>query len=346
MAKSFFRNFTDQMTGGGGKTTDVQIIRAVNHFEGEHSKLQKFRREFDKYTQAILTFDNASHRFFDFTRSLLDSFQTQQRTLTQSCIDIGRIRNEHLKRLHAEINSNLDSLQHTFAKMRVRIDEQNRIQHDYDKTRKQYQASIKRDEQAKVIRLKAELAQLKSTLYLINSELRNDLENFHFDVQNYHVKIVLDLFDNHRKFYKNCRELCADFIKKLRENHLSNPENDVSNFEKETRLTTGTSDETIRLGTSVSQTKQTSYKILHQARVIHDYYAEYDDEIDLVKDEYISVISFHNEEDNQRDVGWEYAEKSNGLIGLFPVNFVVRIYDNEGTNPNLTYESKAESQEI
>ncbi|CAF4294518.1 unnamed protein product, partial [Adineta steineri] len=27
--------------------------------------------------------------------------------------------------------------------------------------------------------------------------------------------------------------------------------------------------------------------------------------------------------------GWEYGEKLDGTIGLFPVNFAVRLYDNE-----------------
>ena len=71
------------------------------------------------------------------------------------------------------------------------------------------------------------------------------------------------------------------------------------------------------------------YKTLYRVQVIHDYVAEYDDEIDLMKDEYLSVIAFRNEEDNKRDTGWEYGEKSNGVIGLFPVNFTIRLYDNE-----------------
>ncbi|CAF4170016.1 unnamed protein product, partial [Rotaria sp. Silwood2] len=105
--------------------------------------------------------------------------------------------------------------------------------------------------------------------------------------------------------------------------------NNEKDFEKETHSSTDVSNKKKPDCIPFSQPERTDYKILHEARVIHDYEAENEDELNLVKDEYISVISFYNEENNIRDNGWEYAEKSDGTIGLFPVNFAVRLYDNE-----------------
>jgi len=329
MAKSFFRNVTEQITGTNSKTTDIQIVQAINRFEDEHSKLLKFKREFDKYTQAILVFDNASHRFFDFIRLLTDSTWSQKATFVQSCIDMGRIRNEHLQQLHKDINLNINLNSNMFEKMKDRIDDQYRIQHDYDKTRKQYQSSIKRDDQIKIDRIKNDLDQLKSALNLLNSELRDELPKFHLDIQNNYIKIILELFDIHGKHYKNLQKLCSRSAKKLQNDRLTESNSTENDFRKEPRLSPINSDKTVPYDTPSSTSKQTDYKILHQARVIHDYKAENEDEIDLIKDEYIDVIAFQNEEDNERDKGWEYAEKSDGTIGLFPVNFAVRLYDNE-----------------
>lgn len=329
MARSFFRNVTDQITGGSGKTTDIQIVQAVNRFEDEHSKILKFRREFDKYTQAILVFDNASFRFFDSIRSLADASWTQQQILDQSCIDIGRIRTEHLQHLHKQINSNFSSLFNTFDLMKVRIDEQYHIQHDYDKTRKQYQASMRRDEQAKVDRIKNDLEQLKSALNLVNGELRRDLEKFHVNVQNQELKIIIELFDIHRNFYKNFHKECSIFVERLQKNPSTDLDKNDNAFQTPPSSSSMDIDKEKLDSIPFSDIKRTDYKILHQARVIHDYEAENDDELDLVKDEYISVISFFNEEYNERDEGWEFAEKSDGTIGLFPVNFAIRLYENE-----------------
>jgi hypothetical protein len=329
MAKSFFRNVTDQITGGGSKTTDIQITQAINRFEDEHSKLSKFKREFEKYTQAILVFDNASYRFNDFIRSLTDSTCSQQPALVQACLGIGRIRAEHLQQLHKEINSNIKLSFNKFDAMKLRIDNQDHIQRDYDKTRKQYQSSVKHDDQIKVDRIKNDLEQLKSALNAINNELRNDLPKFHVDLQDHYVEIIRELFDIHGKYHKNYHKLCSGFIKKIRRNHVPDSNNNDQDDSKETQSSFIDSDMKTVDSTPLTQPKQTDYKILYQACVTHDYKAENDDEIDLIKDEYISVISFLNEEDNEHDKGWEYGEKSDGTIGLFPVNFIIRLYDNE-----------------
>jgi len=329
MAKSFFRNVTDQITGGNGKTTDVQISQAITRFDDDHSKLVKFKREFDKYTQAILVFDNASHRFFDFIRSLTDSTWSQKPTFIQSSIDMGRIRNEHLQQLHKDINSNINLSFDMFDKMKVRIDEQCRMQHDYDKICKQYRSSTKHDEQIKIDRIRNELDQLKSALNLLNNELRYDLPQLHVDLQNHYIKIILELFDIHGKYYKNSQKLCSRSIKQLQGDHLTESNINGHDLKKEARLSTINSNKKVPYSTSLSQRKRAEYKILHQARVIHDYKAENEDEIDLIKDEYIFVISFQNEENNEHDEGWEYAEKSDGTIGLFPINFAIRLYENE-----------------
>jgi hypothetical protein len=329
MAK-FLRSVTDQIIGGGGKTTDIQIVQAVTHFEDEHSKLLKFKREFDKYTQAILTFDNASYRFFDSIRSLTGSTWSQQPILDQSCLDIGRIRGEHLHNLNKQIVSNIDLTLNTFKKMNERIDEQSRIQRDYDRTRKQYQSSIKHDEQTKIDRIQNDLDQLKSALHLVNQELRDDLPKFHLDLQNQYVQLFIELFGIHGKYSKTFHKLCSSFIEKIQGKKSTNSDttND-NNLKKETQSSSVMSEKKKRHYSPISQLKHTDYKILHQVHVIHDYKAEHEDEIDLIKDEYISVIAFHNSDDNEHDTGWEYGEKSDGTIGLFPVNFAVRLYENE-----------------
>ena len=329
MAKSFLRSVTDQITGASGKPTDAQLAQAFTRFDDEQAKLLKFKREFDKYTQAILVFDNASHRFFDYIRSLTDSTWSQQPTFIQSCIDMGRIRNEHLQQLHKETNSNINLTSDLFEKMQDRINEQYQLQHDHDKIHKQYRSSVKRDEQIKVDLIKNELDQLRSALNLLNTELRDELPQFHVNLQTHYIKIILDLLDIHGKYYKSLQKLCSRSIKKFQGRH-SRDLNDEENEVRE-RATSSLVNSDYRMShyAPSPQSKQTSHKILHQARVIHDYKAENDDEIDLIKDEYITVIAFPNEEEYEHDKGWEYAEKSDGTIGLFPVNFAIRLYDNE-----------------
>jgi hypothetical protein len=330
MAKSFLRNVTDQITGGNSKTTDIQIVQAISRFNDEHAKLVRFKREFDKYTQARLVFDNASYRFFDFIRSLPDSSTwSQQAALAQSCVDIGRIHSENLQLLNKQIHSSIDLSYSTFKAMQVRIDEQHHTQHDYDKTRRHYESSIKRDERMKVDRIKNELDQLKSALNLINTELRDDLPKFQVNLQNDYIKMIIELFDIHAKYHKNSYKLYSRSIKNFHRDVSTSINDNRNDSRMETQSSTIDDETTKPTYKQLSNSKRSDYKILHQARVIHDYKAENEDEIDLIKDEYISVILFENEEDNIRDKDWEYAKKSDGTIGLFPINFAVRLYYNE-----------------
>lgn len=329
MAKSFLRSVTDQITGSGSKTTDTQLAQAIIRYEDEHAKLLKFQREFEKYTQAMIVFDNASHRFFDYIRSITDQTWPQQPTLVQSCIDMGRIRNEHLQQLHKDISLDMESAVILFGKMRNRIDQQNQLQHDYDKAHKQYRVSVKRDEQLKLDRLKNELDQLRSALNLLNKDLREELPQFHVNLRVQYMKVIIDLFNIDEKYYKNLQKLCSRSAKKFQgdsarvSNHIEN------GLQEEQRSSMIDDDYKVPCSPPPLQPKQRNYKVLHQARVVHDYKAEHDDEIDLIKDEYISVIAYLIEEGYEHDKGWEYAEKADGSIGLFPVNFAVRLYENE-----------------
>lgn len=329
MAKSLFRSVADQITGSNGKITDSQLVQAINRFEDEHAKLLKFQREFDKYTQAMLVFDNASHRFFDYIRSLTDQTWPQQSTFFQSCIEMGRIRNEHLQQLHKDIHLDMQSANISFEKMKDRIDEQNQLQHDHDKIQKQYRASVKRDEQSKLDRLKNELDQLRSALNLLNSELRDELPQFHVNLRAQYMKIIVDLFEIDGKYHKNLQKLCSRSTKRIQGDSSKESNHHQNGVQEETRSSIIGSDYKIPCSPPPSLIKQPNYRVLHQARVVHDYKAEHDDEIDLIKDEYISVITFLDEKEYEHDKGWEYAEKSDGSTGLFPVNFAVRLYDNE-----------------
>ncbi|CAF2117890.1 unnamed protein product [Rotaria magnacalcarata] len=330
MAKSFIRNFTEQITGSNAKTTDTEIVQAVSQFEDEQSKLSKFKREFDKYTQATLIFDNASMRFFEFIRSLTDASWSQTQTVDRLCIDLARVRGENLQNLNKQMHSNINLLFDKFDKMKGRIDEQTHLQADYDKTRRQYNASMKRDEQIKVDRLKADLDQLKSALNLVNKKLRDNLAKFHADVQDHYVQTTIEVVGMHSKFYHTYYKICSAFTGRRPAKFSTNSDYNENNHHKEMQ-SSSTEDPRKKTPSAVSESpsRPRGYRVLHQARVIHDYEAENEDELDLVKDEYISIISFENDDDNERDKGWEYAEKSNGTTGIFPVNFAVRLYDNE-----------------
>ncbi|CAF3469868.1 unnamed protein product [Rotaria socialis] len=333
MAKSFIRNFTEQITGSNAKTTDTDIVQAVSHFEDEQSKLSKFKREFDKYTQATLVFDNASIRFFEFIRSLTDASWSQTQTVDRLCIDLARVRGENLQSFNKQMHSSINLLFDKFDNMKGRIDEQTHLQADYDKTRRHYHASMKRDQQIKVDRLKTDLDQLKSALSLVNEKLRDNLAKFHADVQDYYVQTTIEVVGMHSKFYHAYYKICSAFAGRRPAKFSTNSDYNENNHDKEMQSSSLSSTEDSHKKTpsaaSESPSRPIGYRVLHQARVIHDYEAENEDELDLVKDEYISIISFQNEDDNERDKGWEYAEKSNGAIGIFPANFAVRLYDNE-----------------
>ena len=326
MAKSFLRSVTDQITGSGSKTSDTQLAQAITRFEDEHAKLLKFQREFEKYTQAMLVFDNASHRFFDYIRSLTDQTWSQQPTFFQSCIDMGRVRNEHLQQLHKDISIDIESAVILFGKMRNRIDEQNQLQHDHDKAHKQYRTSVKRDEQLKLDRLKNELDQLRSALNLLNNDLREELPQFHVNLRAQYMRVIMDLFNIDEKYYKNLQKLCSRSVKKFHGDSARDSNHSENGLREDKRSSLIDSDYKVPCS---PPSLQPNYKVLHHARVVHEYKAEHDDEIDLIKDEYISVIAYLNEEGYEHDKGWEYAEKTDGSIGLFPVNFAVRLYDNE-----------------
>jgi len=203
--------------------------------------------------------------------------------------------------------------------MQVRIDGQARVQQDYDKIRRQYQAILKKDDQQlKADRIKKELDQLRSALNIFNTELHDELPAFQTKLQDNYIEIIVELFTIHGKYYKTLQKICSRSIKKFRGSQLT----ESNDFENETNYK-------IPYQNPPIPPRQKRYKILYDSRVIHDYKAENDDEIDLKQDEYITVIAYSNTEEFERDQGWEYGRKSDGTIGLFPLNFTTRVYENE-----------------
>lgn len=328
---SLLRNITTHFTGGSDKATDVQLARDFEQFESEQAKLAKFQREFNRYAEAILAFDNAAYRFFDAVQSLDNSGWKEPQLLVQSCLDIGRIRGEHLQNLNKQVTGNLDSTLKKFADMRVNIEVQRRLQHDYGKGRQKYQSSTKNEDSAKIDYLRNAMDQLKSALNLRNQELRESLPIFHRDIHDDHVKTITDLFDIHGKYHKSFNKICSNFVKQMQGKvaKLSNANVDNTGLIQEqvsTKLELG---EQNLKSSPLSRPKDSDYRNLYEAQVRHDYTAENPDELNLVKGEFISVLAYENGDHENREEGWEYAKKADGTIGLFPINFIIRIYDNE-----------------
>ena len=327
---SLFRNITTHFTGVNDKATDVQLARAFEQFESERAKLAKFQREFNRYAEAILTFDNAAYRFFDAVQSLENSGLKEPHLLVQSCLDIGRIRGEHLQNLNKQITANLDLSMKKFEEMRANIEVQRRLQHEYGKARQKFQSSTKNEDSVKIDHLRNEVDQSKSVLNLRNQELRESLPTFHREIHNEHVRTITDLFDIHGKYHKSFYKTCSYFVKQTEGKRLkTSNKNGSHGATQENASTESDPGEQNRNHSPLSQPKDSNHRILYEALVRHDYTAENADELDLVKGELIVVLAYENADNEERDEGWEYAKKADGTIGLFPINFIVRVYDNE-----------------
>ena len=329
MAK-FFRNLSVRMNHGP-RTTDAQMKQAIDHFGNERSKLQKFKREFSNYTRAIQTFATASNHFFDFIQSTTHSEWTQHANLVQLCRDMTGTRDEHIQSLDAQINADLHSNSDKFRSMSTRIDDQDAIQRDYDKKRRHLYSSMESNDPTKSGQLQNEVDHLKSTLSLINRELRNDLPKFDHDLKKDYEAMITKLAEVHGRYYKRSYRTFSNFAQR------ANGKTSIdSKYQQQTSRTTEASSSSApgsnyqAVGNKLwPRSKDVPYRILHEARVINDYDAEHDDEINLRKDEFISVIAFLDDENSPCEYGWEYAKKVDGTIGLFPVNFATRLYENE-----------------
>ncbi|CAF1029313.1 unnamed protein product [Adineta ricciae] len=317
--------------GSSYKTTDIQITQAIRRFEEENEKVNRFKHEFEKYIQAKLLFENASNRFLDFLCSLNDSSTwSQQRKLIQTNHEIGRNLTENIRQLQGQIVLTLNTAMNYCTSMQAYVHNQKEVQRGHDKKNRQYQSSIKHKDQMKIDQDKNELDQLRSALDLANDDIRQELPKFHQNLQNQFIEIIKDVFYINGKFYKKTYKSYSHLTKSLR-GDVSINGHKIGNDSK-LDMYSSISDyhtKNERSSTLTRATKRTDYKVLHRARVIHDYKAENNDELDLTKDTVISVISWENEADNVCDRGWEYAQKSDGTVGLFPVNFATRIYENE-----------------
>ena len=327
---SLIRNVTFHLGSGSGKTSDAQLAQAIESFRDEREKLTRFNREFQRYLDAMVTFDNAAFRFNDSIKALYNPTWNEVPGLEKLCLDFRTFRNDRLQTLKNQIIDDIQLTTVKFQAMKIRIDNQSQLEQNYNRTNRQYRSSMKSDNQSKIEQLKNEVHQLQSALKSANEELNNKLPQLQQELRTDYMKTIQDVFDNEGKYFKIFYKTCSRFVKNLKKKRSPDSDEasdaDIVNETGSSRKKGGKNKTHVEL---TAQPKRHKHKILYTAQVIQDYQAGNNDELSLSKDEYISMIRFEDMNDSERDEGWEYAQNAHGAIGLVPMNFITRLYDNE-----------------
>lgn len=310
---------------------DVQLAQAIDRFQTEQHKLHRFKRELNKFLEAIVVFDDATFRFYEALRSLNNPTWEETTAMEQLIIEVRKTRNERLLALKNDLTTRIEQTTVKFDSINRRIDAQSATEQEYKKTTQRYQASL-RNASSKSDRLRSEVDQLKSALRHRNEGLNRDLPNVQKDIRNDYKDITLDILDTEGKFYKKFYKTCSRFVKKSKKNMKArlNVEPENNDAAQQQVLNSESNSKNIKpQNQTASITKPPKFKILSSVKAIRPYEAINPDELSLFKGEIVSLIKYENLKDEEKDEGWEFAKKDNGDIGLIPMNFVERLSDHE-----------------
>lgn len=319
---SLIRNVTNHFGSTSSKTSDVQLSLAVEKFQDERGKLHKFERELNRYLEAVITFDNATSRFFDALRSLQTGEWLESTGFDTLCREILNVRNNHWQRLKEQITEDVDLTSQRFDGMKLRIDRQAKIEDDYNRTNRNYRSAMKSENRMKTDQLRNQVDQLKSSLASANESLNRELPLFQRDIKSDYEKTIRDVVEVEAKFYKAFYKKCSGFAKKLKKASTN------TNGTRQVPFSSVDGKRPDLQQTTRIQKNPKQFKVLYEATVIQDYHANNDDELTLIKGERVSIIDFQDGNESDKDEGWGYAQKKNGACGLIPLNFVNRIYEN------------------
>lgn len=302
---TLFRSFTSHFSSSSGKFDDAQLKQLIDSFEDERSRLFKFERDFKRYMDSVIHFDNASQRFFDSMENFVNHGWNENKSLRDCSMDLLKVRNEFSQNLNKTIADLIVESKTKIENLRGRIESKNRLENEYLKSFRQVQIATKNHESERFNHVRNENDQLRSALVLKINELRDELTTFQESIRDEHFQIVKTFFKRNRKFHRSLGKNFSKFYK------TPNKKKVVPTEEEENKRNVP------------------KLRVVRQVEVVHDYKAENEDELDLVKGEMISIVRYENEEYNERDEGWEHGKKSDGTLGLFPINFVAQIYENQ-----------------
>ena len=324
--------------GSSGKPSDVQLAQSIEQFNAEREKLHRFKREFNKFLDAIVIFDNATFRFYEAMQALDKSNWKESSSLEQVVMDVRSTRNERLQTLKNETNKRLNVTTVKFDSMRDRINLQTNTEQDYKRVSRQHDVSMRGDSAVKTDRLRNDLNQLKSSLRDINKNLNRDLPDLQKEVRNDYADIILDVLDTEGKFYKKYYKTCSRFVKRTKKKLKtpSNAESEDTNLSEGAVLNSQNNGQHTQLQNDrATSSKRPKFTILYNVEVKKAYQAVNPDELNLVQGEILQVIELHQQNADEKDEGWEHARNEDGTIGLIPMNFVACLYSNtEPTEPD------------
>ncbi|XP_026684809.1 myc box-dependent-interacting protein 1 [Diaphorina citri] len=279
-----------QNLGKVDRTADEIFDDDLQNFNKQQNAAARLQKEFNNYIRCIRAVQTASKSLLDSINEMYESQWTGHDLFYVQTQNIEMLWNDLSHKLGDQVLIPLNTYQAQFPEMRKKIDKRGRKLVDFDNCRHNLQAlqsnaSLKKKDEAKIIRAKEQLDEAKRTYDQLNTELHDELPALH-------ESRVLFLVNN-------LQTLCSA-------EQLFHAE--TAKFEQIYDIPSGATTDNLPAG------------VLYRVKATYKYTREDVDELSFDVGEIIRVVEYDDPEEQEE--GWLMGIKeSTGEKGMFPANF-------------------------
>ncbi|XP_027002096.1 myc box-dependent-interacting protein 1b [Tachysurus fulvidraco] len=328
-----------QKLGKADETKDAEFAEIVANFSKQMAEGTKLQKDLRAYLEAVKTMNDCSKRL---QCCLVDVYEPdwigkdEMDTISEEtdvlCGDF------HQKLVDSALSS-MDAYMTQFPEIKARIAKRDRKLVDFDSARHHFasiQKSKKKDE-AKIAKAEEEMGKAQKVFEEINYNLQEELPSLWNRRVGFYSTTFQSLARVEENFHGEMAKLnlrLCDIMTKLVEHQQTNELAANHNVTAESG-----SDVTKQASKTVADTLVTNGRsnidlppgILYKVKVIHDYAATDNDELDLKSGDIVLVMPFVSPD--EQDDGWLLGVKESHWFenkdltakGVFPENFTLRL---------------------
>ncbi|KAB5583891.1 hypothetical protein PHYPO_G00101040 [Pangasianodon hypophthalmus] len=338
-----------QKLGKADETKDTEFEEGVANFSKQLAEGTKLQRDLRAYLEAVKTMQECSKRLQDCLADMYepDWFGKEEMDIITEETDV--LWGDFHQKLVDSALLSVDAYMAQFPEIKARIAKRNRKLVDFDSARHHFasiQKSKKKDE-AKIAKAEEELGKAQKVFEEISYDLQEELPSLWKSRVGFYVttfQSVARLEETfHREMGKLNHNLCDIMTKLVEQRQTKNATmkaTEKSKVEANHNVTAESgSDITKPASKTHADTSVTNGGsnielppgVLYKVKVIHDYAATDNDELDLKAGDIVLVLPFVSPD--EQDEGWLQGVKESHWLqnkdltakGVFPENFTQRL---------------------
>lgn len=337
-----------QKLGKADETKDMAFEEVVANFNKQLADGSKLQRDLKAYLVAVKTMHECSKRLHDCLADIYDPEWFGKEEVDSLVEDTDLLWQDFHQKLVDNALISMDTYLAQFPDIKARIAKRERKLVDFDSARHHF-ASIqkaKKKDEAKIAKAEEDLGRAQKVFEEINYELQEELptlfnsrvglyvdtfqsvagleEKFHRDMGklNQNLSDIMTKLDEQRQAKKGVKAASTGMSEAATNNNLSESEPDIPKSPEKNEVPTVTN------GSSDAELPPS---VLYKVKVMHDYGATDNDELDLKAGDIVYVIAFPSPD--EQDDGWLMGVKESHWLqnkdllakGVFPENFTQKL---------------------